>query len=209
MWLGGQPSGSSACWAAPIKNAAYAAPIYSTGIGYSRNPQHPDILLKSSSRVNNAPFNIMHCAAMRQSTVAADIPFFLQTLDIFAASIWCSLVAVIIGNPSIKSNIRSTCAGSFMPDNNTCNTTPGTQILFFSLVNFCNIFTIHGTSPLGQLLRRNANDHTEVSTTINGRSAFSYSHIRDRNLLCQMLLLPLSVFDSQYTRATPHSPSHV
>ena len=63
-----------------------------------------------------------------------------------------------------------------------------------------------GISSLGQLRLRNASDHTEVSTIINGRSASSCSHNQDRNRWSRRPSPPPIFFDIEYTRATPHSP---
>src|SRR5450759_2321103 len=64
-------------------------------------------------------------------------------------------------------------------------------------------------TPLGQLRRRNARDQTEVSTTINGRSASFYSCNRGQNRSSRMPLPPPPFSDTGCTRATLHPPSRV
>src|SRR3990172_9663237 len=64
-------------------------------------------------------------------------------------------------------------------------------------------------TPLGQLRRRNAKDQTEVSTTINGRSASFYSRNRGRNRSSRKPLSPPPFSDTGYTRAMFNSPSRV
>ena len=68
---------------------------------------------------------------------------------------------------------------------------------------------IPGVTPLRQLRRKNARDQTEVSTTINGRSASFYSRNRGQNRSSRMPLPPLPFFDTGCTRATLHPPSRV